>query len=135
MPFKKDLADLAHDARERGVHECDVHELQELLDEGAVGDQPLVIDVRERDEWERGRIPGSVHIARGVLERDLAKKAFNGRVSDDDLKRTLVCYCGGGHRSLLAAESLKQMGMLSVLSLEGGFAAWGEAGKPVEAGR
>ena len=121
MPLKKTLADLADEAR-RHVPEIDVDELR--IDR----DDAIVIDVREPDERARGSIPGSIHLARGVLERDLEKRAFGGKASDRDLARPIVCYCGGGSRSLLAAKSLRDMGFTDVVSLRGGFKAWGDAG-------
>ena len=129
MPLNKNLRDLATEARERGVDEVDAEELPEMLgDEQA----PLVIDVREADERSRGYIPGSVGIPRGILERDIEKKALGGQASDEDLARPIVCYCGGGSRSLLAAERLEQMGFKNVASLEGGFKAWAETIGAVE---
>ena len=91
----------------------------------------IVIDVREPDERARGFIPNSIHIPRGVLERDIEKIAFGGHASDADLKRPMVCYCGGGSRSLLAAKTLQEMGFADAVSLMGGFGAWGKSGKPV----
>lgn len=133
MALKKSLADLAVEVRERGrVHEVDVDELVE-----AQREEPdlLVIDVREPDERARGAVPGSVHIPRGVLERDIEKKAFGGNASDADMKRPIICYCGGGQRSLLAGDALVQMGFTDVGSLAGGFKAWGDSGRPVHLDR
>lgn len=125
MPLKKTLSDLANEARAK-VHEIDVDELAED-DKNA-----MIIDVREPDERARGFIPGSIFIPRGVLERDIEKAAFAGRMRDQDLEREIVCYCGGGARSLLAARTLQEMGFTNVASLRGGFGAWGQAGKPVD---
>lgn len=131
MPLKKNLADLAAEVRNRGaVDEIDVDELVELQAQGAV-----VIDVREPDERARGHVPGSLAIPAGVLERDIEKKAFTGgagHLSDADLSRPIALYCGGGHRSLLAGDRLLQMGFTNVKSLEGGFKAWGDSGRPVK---
>ncbi len=124
MALKKTLADLANEARAK-VFEIDVNELVE--DYAAV----LVIDVREPDERARGFIPGSIHIPRGVLERDIEKLAFDGNARDADLARPIVTYCGGGSRSLLAARTLQEMGFSNVSSLAGGFSAWGKSGQPV----
>jgi rhodanese-related sulfurtransferase len=124
MALKKTLADLANEAREK-VFEIDVNELEEDY-AGA-----LVIDVREPDERSRGFIPGSIHVPRGVLERDIEKLAFGGNARDSDLARPIVTYCGGGSRSLLAARSLQEMGFTNVSSLAGGFGAWGKSGKAV----
>jgi rhodanese-related sulfurtransferase len=92
----------------------------------------LVVDVREAEERARGFVPGSVGISRGTLERDIAKVAFGGSVSDTDLARPMVVYCAGGMRSILAAAALRAMGFANVQSLEGGFGAWGKSGRPIE---
>ncbi|MCI0364226.1 MAG: hypothetical protein L0Y44_08925 [Phycisphaerales bacterium] len=128
MPVKKTLSDLANEARAR-VPEIEVEDLEEDYKDA------IVVDVREPDERARGYIAGSVHVPRGVIERDIEKAAFNGNASNDDLNRPIVCYCGGGARSLLAARSLQEMGFTHVASLRGGFGAWGRSGRPVELGR
>jgi rhodanese-related sulfurtransferase len=129
MPLKMTLADLAKDALTR-VPEVDCDELVAMC-EAREHARPIVIDVREPDERARGYVPGSVFVPRGVLERDIEKAAFGHPASDADLETPIVCYCGGGSRSALAADMLKKMGFSSVYSLEGGFKAWGASGKPV----
>lgn len=122
LPVKKTLLDLSIEARERGiVPEVDAAELAEMRKSD---DPPLVIDVREREEFARGGIPGSYCLPRGVLERDIERGLFEGNASDADLGRQIVLVCGGGHRSLLAGESLVAMGFTDVNSLIGGFGAW-----------
>ena len=81
-----------------------------------------VVDVRERDEYEAGAIPGSILIPRGVLERDITTAA-------PDLDTPLLVHCAGGSRSALAAASLQEMGYTTVRSLAGGFEAWKQAGR------
>ena len=129
MALKKKLPDLANEARQRGVPEMDVNQLEQSKHTSA---DLMVIDVREPDERADGYIPDSIGIPRGVLERDIAKQAFAGDVSDADLDRPIVCYCGGGSRSLLAADALRQMGFTNVSSLQGGFGAWKKTGKPIQ---
>ena len=85
----------------------------------------ILIDVREDHEWEKGHIPGAMHIGRGILERDI-----EGTFADKNTP--LVLYCGGGYRSALAADNLQQMGYTNVLSLAGGFRGWVREGHPVE---
>ncbi len=85
----------------------------------------VLIDVRERDEWERGHLPGAVHLSRGVLERDVEEA-----VPDPDTP--VVLYCGGGYRSALAAASLQEMGYTDVASMDGGWRAWTGAGYPTD---
>jgi rhodanese-related sulfurtransferase len=87
----------------------------------------VLVDVREDHEWERGRLPGAMHLGRGILERDI-ESHFAGRDAP------LVLYCGGGFRSVLAADSLQRMGYRDVVSLAGGIRAWEKAGLPIERG-
>ncbi len=88
------------------------------------GEQIVVIDVREPDEFARGKIPGAYTIPRGVLEMQV-----DGRLP---LDTTVVLYCGGGARSALAAKSLADMGYDKVENLRGGWWAWVNSGLPVE---
>ena len=88
------------------------------------GEQIVVIDVREPDEFARGKIPGAYTIPRGVLEMQL-----DGRLPVDT---PVVLYCGAGARSALAAKSLADMGYDKVENLQGGWSAWVNAGLPVE---
>lgn len=81
----------------------------------------VLVDVREDNEWALGRLPNSVHIGRGVLERDIESKY-------PDKTTTLVLYCGGGFRSALAADMLQIMGYQHVYSLDGGYRGWVDAG-------
>jgi rhodanese-related sulfurtransferase len=85
----------------------------------------LLVDVREESEWAAGHIPGAIHLAKGVIERDIEKKV-------PDTTQELVLYCGGGYRSALAADNLQKMGYANVLSMDGGWRGWTEAGNPVE---
>jgi rhodanese-related sulfurtransferase len=80
-------------------------------------DQVTLIDVREDHEVAQGMIPGAEHIGRGVIERDIV-----GKHPDKD--EELVLYCGGGYRSVLAADNLQKMGYRRVRSLIGGWRAW-----------
>jgi rhodanese-related sulfurtransferase len=88
------------------------------------GEQIVVIDVREPDEFARGKVPGAYTIPRGVLEMQV-----DGRLP---LDATVVLYCGGGARSALACKSLADMGYDKVENLQGGWTAWVNSGLPVE---
>lgn len=109
-------------AAKAAVRECtceDVRQRQEAR-------EPVtLIDVREDREWEKGRLPGALHMGRGILERDV-----ESRFPDHDTE--LVLYCGGGFRSALSAESLQKMGYRRVISMDGGWRRWNELGYPVE---
>jgi rhodanese-related sulfurtransferase len=88
------------------------------------GEQIVVIDVREPEEFARGKIPGAYTIPRGVLEMQV-----DGRLPRE---ATVVLYCAGGGRSALAAKSMADMGYDKVENLQGGWGAWTNSGLPVE---
>jgi rhodanese-related sulfurtransferase len=77
----------------------------------------VLIDVREDYEWQLGRIENAIHLARGIIERDIETK-----ILDKDTK--LVLYCGGGYRSILAAYNIQKMGYNNVFSMAGGVRDW-----------
>jgi rhodanese-related sulfurtransferase len=85
----------------------------------------VLIDTREDHEWARGRLPGAMHLSRGIIERDI-ESYFADRTTP------IVCYCGGGYRSALVCDSLQKMGYTNAVSLAGGIRAWQAAGLPVE---
>ena len=87
----------------------------------------IVIDVREPAEFETGHIPGAINIPRGLLEFKLSNEP---ELAQRDQK--LVLYCKNSGRAALAACSLKDMGYLHVLSIEGGFEAWSAANKAID---
>ncbi len=86
---------------------------------------PLVVDVREADEWEGGIIPGAVTVPRGLLELEIEDLA-------PERDREIIAYCAGGTRSALAAKSLKELGYKNVSSMAGGFKAWKDAAYPLQ---
>jgi len=108
---------LCQDARSR-VREISI---DSLCQKRADGENFHLLDVREDHEWDAGRIPGSSHLGRGIIERDI-----EGVVPDYDAE--IILYCGGGYRSALAADNLQKMGYRNVLSMAGGIRAWREAG-------
>src|SRR5438874_11088036 len=85
--------------------------------------EAVIVDVREKDEWDEQHIPGAIHLSRGTLELDVEEKV-------PDMNATIICHCGGGGRSALAAESLQKMGYKNVRSMAGGLKAWKAAGLP-----
>jgi sulfur-carrier protein adenylyltransferase/sulfurtransferase len=97
----------------KSIREVSVAEAAGLISEGS----PRVIDVRERDEFEQGYIPGAVHIPRGLLESRIERE-----VPDRDAP--VVLYCAGGTRSAYAAKTLHELGYSDVVSMAGGFGAW-----------
>ncbi len=111
---------LVNDAKKH-VRETDVPTVKARMDRG---EKFVLVDVREDNEWAAGHLPGAVHLARGIIERDIETKY-------PDPSTELVLYCGGGFRSALVAESLQKMGYRNVISMDGGFRTWKEAGHSV----
>jgi molybdopterin/thiamine biosynthesis adenylyltransferase/rhodanese-related sulfurtransferase len=96
------------------IDEVDAGQAEELLGH----DQPpTLIDIRERDEWDEGMLPGAVHVPRGSLESRIEQV-----VPDRDTP--IIAYCAGGARSAFGAKSLQELGYTNVLSLAGGFTEW-----------
>ena len=88
----------------------------------------IVLDVRERDAYEEGHVPGAKLLPRGQLEL---------RVNQDlpDPTRRIVVYCEFGRISTLATATLRELGFPRAVALDGGMKAWREAGFPLRAGR
>lgn len=120
MKHSQKFLDIVNEARAR-VKECRVDDVRRMLD---AGDAFVLVDVREESEFARGHLPGAVHIGKGVIERDAEAK-----LPDPDA--TIVLYCGGGYRSALAADNLQKMGYTDVISMDGGYRGWTEAGLPI----
>lgn len=99
--------------------------VQEAYQKLQAQDNIILIDVREDHEWDNSRIPNSIHIGRGILERDIAK-----HISDKNTE--IILYCGGGFRSVLAAINLQKMGYTNVFSMDGGIRDWQESGYTLE---
>jgi molybdopterin/thiamine biosynthesis adenylyltransferase/rhodanese-related sulfurtransferase len=86
--------------------------------ETSPGDQEIVVvDVREKHEWNEGHIPAALHVPRGFLELQIEEAV-------PDKSKTVVLYCAGGVRSLIAGTTLQQMGYKDVISMSGGFGQW-----------
>ena len=119
MIHSSEFLEIVNDAKTR-VREVSVAKTQGRIAKGAV-----LIDVREDNEYAAAHATGSRHMGRGIIERDIVQ-------TFPDKDTELVLYCGGGYRSALAAVNLQKMGYTNVWSMEGGWAAWNEAGAPVE---
>ena len=105
-----------------------VNEAKKEIQEISVGDLKTMqqnredfslIDVRDKQDADKGMIPQAVNISRGMLEHNIDQVTT-------DKNRKIVLYCGGGSRSALAAASLKKMGFKDVISLAGGYKGWNE---------
>ena len=111
---------IVQDAKKR-LQETNVHVVKQRMDQG---ESFHLIDVREESEWQQSRLPNAIHLGKGVIERDIEKII-------PDKNSEIVLYCGGGFRSALAADNIQKMGYTNVISMDGGFRGWAEAGYPV----
>jgi rhodanese-related sulfurtransferase len=123
MQHSAEFLALVNDARTR-VRETTVEGYLALK---AAGEPHVLIDVREESEFAAGHIPGSIHLGKGIIERDIVAAV-------PDKHAQLILYCGGGFRSALAADNLRKMGYTRVVSMDGGWRAWNEGGHAIEAG-
>jgi rhodanese-related sulfurtransferase len=112
---------LVNEAKSR-VKQTDIAGYKKMLDDGT---RAVLIDVREDNEWAAGHAAGAVHLGKGVIERDV-------ETAIPEKGAKLVLYCGGGFRSALAADALRQMGYTDVISLDGGWGAYQKSGLPIE---
>ena len=107
------------------IDEVDPSEVNSAVANGN-GSRPVLIDVRESEEWDAGHIPGAKHVPRGYLE-----SRIEGAVPDRSQR--VVLYCASGNRSALAAHTLKDMlGYENVESMTGGITLWKDRGYDVE---
>ncbi|MBA3278881.1 MAG: rhodanese-like domain-containing protein [Geodermatophilaceae bacterium] len=123
----KKASDLVAEAKS-GIENLSVDEVEQERADGA-----LIVDIRDAPELATsGRIPGSVHVPRGMLEfRADPSSPYHQEGFDPD--RRIILHCASGGRSALATATLKDMGYTDVAHLDGGFKAWSEAGREVEA--
>jgi rhodanese-related sulfurtransferase len=83
--------------------------------------EAVIVDVRDKDEWDEGHVPGAMHMSRSTIELDVEEKV-------PDSNTLIICHCGGGGRGALATESLQKMGYKNVRNMAGGLKAWKAAG-------
>ncbi len=126
-PMKKSAADLVAEAKAQ-IENLGPDAVEAELASGEV----ILVDIRDAPELDAaGRIPGSIHIPRGMLEFRADPSTPYHQEPLDPSKRVIL-HCASGGRSALAAATLKQMGYEHIAHLDGGFNAWKEAGKPTE---
>jgi sulfur-carrier protein adenylyltransferase/sulfurtransferase len=116
MPSYRELLQQTRDE----IDQVDAQSARQLLSDGAA-----VVDVREREEWSEGHLPGAHHVPRGHLE-----SRIEGVVPDHS--RPVVVYCSSGNRSVFATKTLEELGYENVTSLSGGFTEWKRNGFPFE---
>ncbi len=119
--MSKTYSDLLQDVR-HAVQQVSLEELERRLRER---EAYTLVDVREKDEWRGGFVPGAVHVPRGFLEMQAEQKL-------PDKKARIVVYCAGGIRSAFAARTLSELGYSHVESANPGFVRWKDLGFPVE---
>ena len=109
------------DEAKKTVRECSIEDVKRRLD---AGERLVLVDIREESEFALDHLPASIHLGKGILERDIEELG-------PDTNREIILYCGGGYRSAIAGESLARMGYTQVISMAGGIRAWRAAGFPV----
>ena len=119
MQHAQGFLKLVNDAKSR-IKETDVQTVKKQLD---AGEKLHLVDTREESEWARGHLPQAVWLGKGIIERDI-----ENRIPDKNAR--IVLYCGGGFRSALAADNLQKMGYTNVVSMDGGWRGWTQAGFP-----
>lgn len=116
MKHSEEFLRLANEAKQR-IREIAPAEVDALSRAGAV-----VLDVRDKEEFEEGHLEGASHLSRGTLEMRIHEVV-------PDKNTPIVCYCAGGNRGALAADTLQRMGYTKVASIAGGLNAYRESVK------
>jgi rhodanese-related sulfurtransferase len=111
------FVELVNDALTR-IPEISAEEVSKKLE---TNEDFVLVDTREKEEYEAGHLPNAIYLSKGVIERDIEQHV-------PDLDKEIVLYCGGGYRSALAADNLKKMGYKNVKSQAGGWREWNEKG-------
>jgi molybdopterin/thiamine biosynthesis adenylyltransferase/rhodanese-related sulfurtransferase len=114
----KSFQDIMAEARKE-IPEVSAQQVNELLKNN--GKSPVLLDVRESDEWRQGHLAGALSLPRGFLEIKVETAVPNKDTP-------IIAYCAGGVRSLLAAKAMKEMGYQNVSSMAGGYGAWKNGG-------
>lgn len=123
---QKSAMDLVKEAKQE-IENLTPQQVQQQLSSGNV----VLIDIREKEELsQNGKIEGSVHASRGMIEF-YADPSLPYHKPEFDKGKRIILHCASGGRSALAASTLKQMGYSNIAHLDGGLKAWKEAGLPV----
>jgi len=124
MKHSEGFLKLVNPAKSR-IQEVSVDETLRRLESNP---QAKLVDVREDHEWDEAHAARSVHLGKGIIERDV-------EVTIPDKATEVILYCGGGYRSALAADALQEMGYTNVFSMAGGWKAWKAADAKTESGK
>jgi rhodanese-related sulfurtransferase len=103
------------------INEVSVEEVKKMIDNKA---DIILLDVRDREEYETGHIPGAINISRGSLD-------FKVNLIIPDKNKKIIVYCGLDLRGPLATKSLNDLGYKKAVNMIGGLKAWKEAGYPI----
>ncbi len=103
------------------IKEVTVSDVKNMIDSK---ENIIVLDVRDKNELEEGRLPGAINISRGMLE-------FKVETMMPDKNSKIVVYCGVDLRSPLATKTLNDMGYKNAINMSGGLKAWKLAGYPL----
>jgi rhodanese-related sulfurtransferase len=121
MQHSKGFLKLVSEAKGR-IRETNPEEVRRRQE---AGERFHFIDVREDIEWQRGHAAGAIHLGKGIIERDI-------EATIPDHGAEIILYCGGGYRSALAADALRQMGYSNAVSMDGGWKEWCAMEYPIE---
>ncbi len=121
MRHSEAFLNLVNDAKSR-TKQTTTDEVMSRLEKG---EQLILVDTREDNEWDRGHITGAVHISKGIIEREIETQI-------PDHEAEIILYCGGGFRSALSADNIQKMGYTKVFSMDGGWREWKSKGYPTE---
>ncbi len=103
------------------INEISIDKVKKMVDNK---ENIIILDVRDREEYETGHIPGAINISRGSLD-------FKVRLIIPDKNSTIIVYCGLDLRSPLATKSMNDLGYKKAVNMIGGLKAWKEAGYPI----
>lgn len=120
MELSQKYLDLVNEVKQ-SINEISITDTKLMFENN---EQFILIDIREESEWNEKRIPNSIYIGKGIIEREIEET-----IPDVDVK--IVLYCGGGYRSVLSADNLLKMGYKNVYSMIGGITEWEEKSLPI----
>ncbi len=103
------------------IKEVTVNDVKNMIDSK---ENIIILDVRDKNELEDGRLPGAINISRGMLE-------FKVETMIPDKNSNIVVYCGVDLRGPLATKTLNDMGYRNAINMIGGLKAWKLAGYPL----
>ncbi len=103
------------------IKEVSIGDVKKMIDNK---DKIIILDVRDKDEFETGYIPGALNLSRGMLE-------FKINTMIPDRNARIIVYCGVDLRGPLAAKTLNEMGYINAVNINGGLKAWKAAGYPI----